>query len=134
MTREENHGQRSKAGSRCCCGLALAAVFAAPAQAFDGTAYLGSRGYGGVKSDHVWVYACDIRQDGWGVRTRYHTTYGVTDIVGDGTGGGDNKCGQEPAQGGGTIVWWEVCAGPMDRTPCARDRSTFDITPDRALI
>lgn len=93
--------------------IALVAGATTPASAHEQRTYLlDGRGYGGVTSDHRYVYACDTKADGWGVRTWYYwrTSGGseYLDHVGDGNGS-QSGCGREY---GGTVVRFLVCAGP----------------------
>lgn len=93
--------------------LAIPFVLAAPstAQAHGTCVNLPNRGSGCVTSTHTGVSACDSAADGWGFRTWYKTTNGVTDHVGDADGAGGN-CGSESPLGGGYITQYRVCAGP----------------------
>lgn len=101
---------------RIALGAALLAtpfVLAAPspAQAHGTCMTLPNRGTGCVTASHTTVSVCDSNNEGWGVRTWYKTTNGVTDHVGDADGNGPN-CGSESPLGGGTITSYRVCAGP----------------------
>jgi hypothetical protein len=86
-----------------------------PASAHATRMYLpDGRGYGGVTSDHKYVYACDTKADNWGVRVWYYwspagTTAEYFDMVGD-ANGSKSGCGQE--YGGYVVRRFNVCAGP----------------------
>lgn len=96
-----------------------AAVFAVPfalaipgtAQAHGTCAEVPGRGAGCVAASHTSVSVCDSAADGWGVRTWYTTSNGITDHVGD-ANGATAGCGSESPLGGGTITSYRVCAGP----------------------
>ena len=105
----------SKKGRFALAGAVLTVPFvlAAPgaAQAHATCLELPGRATGCVSTSHTGVSVCDSAADGWGARTWYKTTNGVTDHVGDADGLG-GSCGSESPLGGGSITSYRVCAGP----------------------
>lgn len=91
--------------------MAIPVLVAAPASAHSTCVKKQNRGEGCVSASHTWVTACDTNAEGWGVRTNYVTSRGVRGLVGD-ANGSKPGCGGEAPTGGGTIVRYQVCAGP----------------------
>src|SRR5262249_11439204 len=82
----------------------------------------GGGGNGGVGTFHDAAFACDTSADGLGIRTRYFTSRGIQDFVGDANGSAAG-CGAEAAFGGGTIVSFQVCKGSGTSEVCTGPRT-----------
>ncbi|SEH00755.1 hypothetical protein SAMN05444920_117186 [Nonomuraea solani] len=79
------------------------------------------RAQGGVKSNHTRIWICDRVDDEMGARTRYWTTNGGYDIVGDADGGGGN-CGEESSYNGQPVTHYQVCVGRNGANTHCSDR------------
>lgn len=98
-----------RAGAVTAAATALLLWTANTAQAESRSYLVNSRGNGGVY-DSGSVFACDTKAEDWGVRTRYWTSNGVYDYVGD-ANGSSSGCGSESPAGGGRVTSYKVCAG-----------------------
>jgi hypothetical protein len=75
------------------------------------------RGYGVMNDAHTRIRACDLKEDGWGVRVHYGDIDAAGErkgLVGDANGAkGDKRiCGEEGPDYGGRVLWIQACAGP----------------------
>lgn len=69
------------------------------------------RASGTVSDDHKTVGACDLRPDGWGVRTYYGLASGATGTVKNYSGSGTCVYQSVGSWWNGPVVWIKVCAG-----------------------
>jgi len=82
-----------------------------PAMAHDAEADVPG-GRGGVVNLHTYVFACDERADGWGVRTYYWLRSGGTGAVGDANGSAAPCGGRTVTTTSNPVVYYQVCTGP----------------------
>src|SRR5262245_25391119 len=98
--------------------IASALAWSTPASAHDvdrsgpsfcGPAHLLLCGYGGVYSNHTWVYACDSMADGYGFAIQYVLESGsgglVADANGSSAGCGSRKVGTASNQ----VDYFQLC-------------------------
>lgn len=92
-------------------GLTGALVLgASPASAHDVYATLEDRAYGYVANSHRTVGVCDIRPDGWGVRSYYQLQNGAFGVVDNRHGNG--SCLSQWVGSLSNPVWrFYLCAG-----------------------
>ena len=109
--------RRARAGLAAGAGAAaLVLITASPAQAHPTSASLPfGIGHGGVHTGHTWVYACDDRADGRGVRVHYWLRSGGVDTVGDPNGSASPCGGRTVSSTRNPVVFFEVCAGKDGR-------------------
>lgn len=100
------------------------AISASPAMAHPTSSTLVGRGHGGVHTGHTYVYACDDRADGWGVRVYYWLRSGGTGAVGDANGSAAGCGGRAVTSLSNPVVYYQVCAGPNGSDAACAPRRT----------